>query len=148
MSKKSTPTSAVSTPLSETKSFVDPRGDVWQMNFPCSVSRDDFLAICFDRSKKLSLLMRNFLSNKTATLRKVKSCSSITNEYSKELRRSASVDDPLYPWFKNNKVASQCYVQQTLNVTWRNHRKKSLILPLKPPNASEPLRIDPKSPGG
>lgn len=77
------------------------------------------------------------------------------------IKRSKSIHDPLFPWFKRNQLAaSQYYIEDILDKhlgIFRTNgtslqrlfseRKKSLSLPIKPFNASEPQKNRLNSPG-
>ncbi|KAL1517559.1 hypothetical protein ABEB36_001308 [Hypothenemus hampei] len=141
--------STVLTPLIECKSFVDPP----ELNGKKHELNANF------KNNTCSDLLKNF---KFYSLRNLHSISSEQYSISKmpensknRLRRCKSVNDPLFPWFSGNHQISQyCMLERTKTMVHKTRkrdveeRKKSLILPIKPHNASEPSKSDLKSLGG
>lgn len=76
---------------------------------------------------------------------------SLTNLTKKQkIRRWNSLADPQFPYFNGEVAISFCMSKQSGlgKISKLEERKKSLTLPVKPPNASEPLRCTTsKSPG-
>lgn len=81
------------------------------------------------------------------------SLSNLTTKSGKQMQRWNSLADPQFPYLDNNRqVAVSCFLSKQMGggsgKTKLEERKKSLTLPIKPPNASEPMRCTAsKSPG-
>lgn len=89
---------------------------------------------------------------KEPTITRICSLTNLTTNSRKQMLRWNSVADPQFPYFNHNQVAVSCFLsKQTeggLRKSKLEERKKSLTLPIKPPNASEPMRCTAsKSPG-
>ncbi|KAH1002771.1 uncharacterized protein LOC109539341 isoform X2 [Dendroctonus ponderosae] len=178
--------SAVSTPMSESKTFAvasdlnKNRQQLWKMcmdfhstyideNVNSTRVKKYYEDKQFENAKALLKCIQRAVEGSSlfhaASLSRLPELNSIySDQYISHtsIKRSKSIHDPLFPWFKRDQLAaSQYYIEDILDKNLGifrtngtsvqrlfSERKKSLSLPIKPFNASEPQKSSLNSPGG